>query len=431
MRKVLIFAHDFPPLSSVGAMRPESWYRYFKEFKLFPIVITRNWDINANEYSTYYSNTKIDNKVINTEHGIVIKTKFRPNLRDRLITKNKFRLMRKFLTLFHEIIKYKSFFADSTKDMYLEANNFLKHNHVDLIIATGEPWICFRYAKLLSEKYKIPWVCDYRDGWNTDVSMNQFSKITKAFLLLTRGRIEKKIVKTAEFISVSDPDILEKNVKFLNFPREKFINPLNGYDEEKISKLTNIKQSSDIFKIGYAGTIYSFQKVELYLSGLMRFITKNNISENELESLFIGLNYKSEQRNRVLNYEPKLSKFIKSTKRISHIETLKMLKKCNLLLVLCDDKHIALPAKIFEYFGLERKIIVVKNDRDVVENFIKKTSSGFLCNDVNDVVKYIQHAFEEFKLNKEVTSTTTNEQIYSRKNQAKLLADRIKDTLND
>ena len=44
--KVLIFAHDFPPLTSIGAMRPESWFNYFKEFGLHPIIVTRNWGIN-------------------------------------------------------------------------------------------------------------------------------------------------------------------------------------------------------------------------------------------------------------------------------------------------------------------------------------------------------------------------------------------------
>ena len=41
MKKVLIFAHDFPPLTSIGAMRPESWYNHFSDYGLFPIIITQ------------------------------------------------------------------------------------------------------------------------------------------------------------------------------------------------------------------------------------------------------------------------------------------------------------------------------------------------------------------------------------------------------
>ncbi len=41
MKKVLIIAYDFPPLNSVGAKRPYSWYKYFKKYNVYPIVITR------------------------------------------------------------------------------------------------------------------------------------------------------------------------------------------------------------------------------------------------------------------------------------------------------------------------------------------------------------------------------------------------------
>lgn len=44
MKKVLILAYDFPPYVSVGGLRPYSWYKYFKEFGLYPIVVTRQWE---------------------------------------------------------------------------------------------------------------------------------------------------------------------------------------------------------------------------------------------------------------------------------------------------------------------------------------------------------------------------------------------------
>ena len=66
---------------------------------------------------------------------------------------------------------------DTSKTIYYAADQFLKNNECSMIIATGEPFILFKYASSLSKKHRIPWIADYRDGWTT----NQ-SKINLGFL---------------------------------------------------------------------------------------------------------------------------------------------------------------------------------------------------------------------------------------------------------
>ena len=41
----------------------------------------------------------------------------------------------------------------------------MKNNTVDAIIATGDPFVLFKYASSLSKKFNIPWIADYRDPW--------------------------------------------------------------------------------------------------------------------------------------------------------------------------------------------------------------------------------------------------------------------------
>ena len=72
---VLILAYDFPPYVSVGALRPYNWYKYFREFGIYPVVITRQW---GNEYGNqldYVSASSSTETVFeNTEYGTVIRT---------------------------------------------------------------------------------------------------------------------------------------------------------------------------------------------------------------------------------------------------------------------------------------------------------------------------------------------------------------------
>jgi hypothetical protein len=44
----LILCNDFPPINSIGAERPNSWYLYFNELGIHPVVITKNWNSTGN-----------------------------------------------------------------------------------------------------------------------------------------------------------------------------------------------------------------------------------------------------------------------------------------------------------------------------------------------------------------------------------------------
>ena len=67
---------------------------------------------------------------------------------------------------------------------------------------------------------------------------------------------------------------------------------------------------------------------------------------------------------------------------------------------------------------------MVKNDKSVVENFIIKTNSGDLCNNANDVLKYLKISYKKFKTKKVLKSSILNKRILFKENQAKLLAEK-------
>ena len=167
MKKVLILAYDFPPYVSVGGLRPSYWYENFKEMGLFPIVITRNWNpIHGNALDYIQPSKTKEIEIEETGKGILIKTPYKATLSNRLTLKGKkdpiSNLLKKTSTGWNEIGQW--FLPIGTKyELYKAAKNFLKDNKVDVIIATGDPFILFKYASKLSKKFNIPWVADYRD----------------------------------------------------------------------------------------------------------------------------------------------------------------------------------------------------------------------------------------------------------------------------
>ena len=153
MKSVLILAHDFPPLNTIGAQRPYSWYKYFQNFNIQSTVITKNWNS--------------DEKNNDTENESIIKVDISSPIKNETKNSNPIiGFVRKISTLvsiyFHHI-----FLSTSPKySLYKAADNFLSNNKVDYIIATGEPLILFIYASKLSKKYNIPWIADYRSSWS-------------------------------------------------------------------------------------------------------------------------------------------------------------------------------------------------------------------------------------------------------------------------
>jgi hypothetical protein len=411
MKKVLILAYDFPPLNSIGAQRPYSWFKYFPENELDPVVIARNPEINSNEKITVQTQ-KGEIYLINCENNFKNKCNNLPLLG---------KLIRKGLTFFEYFLKWKFSIFDNTYPIYSNSKKYILENKVDLIIATGEPWILFKYANDLSIEFNIPWIADYRDGWNTNVKSEYslFSRLISKYYFIN---IEKKIVKSASLLSFSDP-CESKKINKITENKEIAIT-LNGYDNELIDKLDEIQSNSNELIISYAGTIYDFQDLESFLIGLDRFI--QNFQDRKIKVIFFGSKNNFSVIKRISKVNPELFKYISLTEKIPQNDVLYNLNNSHVLLVLSSSKHVALPAKVFEYIGLEKYILVSTNDKSDVEKFVKETSSGIICNDSSDVYNSLVSFFSLFENDRKMKIKIFNKEYYSRKHQSKLLSDTIK-----
>ena len=77
-------------------------------------------------------------------------------------------------------------------------------NNFDLIIASGEPFILFKYANKLSRKHNTPWVADYRDGWTTNQEDKTLSFQEKVMLNFYK-RKEANYLKNVKLITTASP----------------------------------------------------------------------------------------------------------------------------------------------------------------------------------------------------------------------------------
>jgi hypothetical protein len=425
-KNVLILAYDFAPLNTIGAQRPLSWYSYFKNFGLNPTVVTRHWDETISLNENYFRKSEIrEVQSLEVPLGTIIKAPYSPNLRDIIIFKygvDKFIWLRKLLTLVNNLMQFYFFYFDNKSGIFKAAKKYLKTKHFDLIIATGEPFILFRYAYKLNKKYKIPWIADYRDGWSTNYNVLYSLDRLSKFLSNRYFRIfEKKYVKTSSLI-ITTANPLGNDLKKL-FPEKRLEIVYNGYFEELYEELHEIKQNSMFLEIAYCGTIYPYQKLEMFLKGFSLFIKER--PDSEIKISFYGIDFKTMESKRVLSFSPEINKYINIYDTLPQIELLKKLKKANVLLLLGNKNYPQINAKIFEYIASNRRIMLVENDQKEMLRILKETNSGLWCENEKDVKNNLITLYQEFLNNRSINNKAGNYSIYSRRNQAKKLAEII------
>ncbi len=438
MKKVLILAYDFPPYISVGGLRPFSWYQDLHKFDVHPIVVTRQWKNKYGDYRDYISpGFSNEVKITINEENTLIEVPYKSNFSNRLLLKygmDRFKLIRKIYSGILEILQY--FLPIGTKrSIYKGAKEYLKKDNVDLIIATGDPFVLFHYASKLSKEYDVPWIADYRDLWsqNTQNEHKIFGKFEK--------NRELKVLKNASlFLGMSE--IFNRQISAL-LPRKKNEIILNGYDSELYDSVDSIKQNSQIFTIVSAGSIFKYHPLKQFLEGLLEFKTQCKSADFKVK--FYGLNDSARLEEYLVKEFQELSKNIEIKKGIPYRELIVELKGANLLLLF--NYYCNMGTKIYDYLAANRKILfcfsadkeaqILKEkyfnisdfgtENRIQEKLINATNSGVIVENKNHLCEILQELHTEFSEKGKLKNSSNDYQKYSRIHQTKKLAQIIND----
>lgn len=443
MKKILILAYDFPPYVSVGGLRPFSWFSYLRDFGVFPVVITRQWSNEYGNHLDYISwSDSAETVVESSEKGIIFRTPYEPNLSNRLLLKygdSRYKLPRKFVTLFYEFNQF-LFVIGPKSNLYFEAEKYLSENKADVIIATGEPYVLFRYASKLSRKFGIPWIADYRDPWTQDGKRRDLGipEIWDAFQ-------ERKNLKTASAV-VTVSEFFQKKIESLIKDKPFYIVP-NGYDPEAIEKVKAIKQTSEKLSIGFVGTIYNWHPIESFLRVCNDFASRFS-GELKFEINFYGVNIENEIKSLIEDKFSNLKTVVKIYPKLPNDQLLEKLASNNIFLLF--NYYSYMGTKIYDYLGLKRRIILCYgSDREanelkkkyynmkdeetetehLQEQVLSETNSGIVVKDANHLRAVLDELYSEFEANGFIACNSVKTEQFSRKIQAGNLAEVVEKTL--
>jgi hypothetical protein len=437
VKKVLILAYDFPPYVSVGGLRPFNWLNHFKEFEIEPIVITRQWG-NTYGNSLDYIAEGSSNEIITESNdlGTVLRTPYHPNLSNRLLMKygeRRFKFVRKAISGFYEFGQF-LFPIGPKAQLYKAAKLYLKTTKVDVIIATGDPFVLFSYASKLSKKYDIPWIADYRDPWSQSFSAKKGFFQRKFDLFF-----EKRIVHSA--LQISTVDQLFKLKLNQLFPTKQIEIFPNGFDAREMKKVEFIQQDSACLTFSFIGTIYLWHPIRVLLEDYSLFAKKNPDKNFCLK--FYGVNNSAEISVLIQTQFKHLESHIEIIPKLPNGELLEQLAKDNVLLLF--NYYQFTGTKIYDYLGLKRKILLCyehSKEAEILKNqyyfhsietditpqidIINQTNSGAIIRDSEHLMEVLEELYAEFQKTGQIACDSVGVENYSRKIQVEKLAELIK-----
>ncbi|MEA3448107.1 MAG: glycosyltransferase [Bacteroidota bacterium] len=434
MKKVLILAYDFPPYVSVGGLRPYSWYKYFHEFGIYPMVVTRQWDNKYGNHLDYIAPGESNKTIIEeSETGTIIRTPYKPNLSNRLLLKygeKRFRFLRKVITGYYEFMQF-LFFIGPKSGLYRGAKQYLKKHKVDVIIATGEPFILFKYASAFSKKFSVPWVADYRDPWT-----QHKARSSTLFLRHWNAFFEKKYLSNVHFITTVS-DFFRHQIGFLIKNKPIHIIP-NGFSLPDKLKQNTTSPDTGTLSIAFAGSIYPWHPWKSVLKCLSQLVTSDNVN---ITITFYGINKADEIKTWIAQKIPKIKDRFEFHSKIDNEQLLSKLSGHNLLL-LFNDYSIA-GTKIYDYLAVKRRILLCyTNDKEALnlkskyfpmndekgfrtnlqEEIIDYTKSGYTVKNAQQLCDTLFALHQELRENGHLACHSVNVEQFSRKKQVERLA---------
>jgi len=428
MKKVLILSYYYPPANFVAAERIASWIKYLSKYGVYPIVITRNW--NEGQSNTYDSIEDNSYKHIKTENYELHQMPYHLSLRDRLFAyKNIYwtTIIRKILTIWEILSSCITIQFYPYKNIYDQAVRILKQDsEISHLIISGNPFDSFHFGYQLKKKFPhIHWIPDYRDEWTT-FQDPRFSNFISKFLHNFQKKYEKKwISNSLYFLTVSNNWI--SNIG--QFVEKKGHLVMNGYEPfVKDKNQPSFSNNFYEFIICYNGTLYPQQDFSFFIKTFKKLVDMYH-SKISIKLSFIGI---ASEDNNFINIVIELGSYASHLiyePRIPKKDLMQKLSEADVMLMTAYGHNIGFyPVKMFDYFQVEKPILLCPSDGGSIEQFIIETESGFVAPDSEVCFDVLEKLLKQKLEGIPIVQKTNKEKgaFYSREVQASILANILK-----
>jgi len=407
MKKLLIISYYYPDCQGISAWRPYSFAENLSaDFEVK--VITRQWEGNEKTWEDHLKSNHSETTTFKKNKNLeVTHLKYNSKIQD----KSK-------LNTICKILSGKLDFEIDTTQFYPFAFKVVSDWDPHYILVSCPPKNLVNLGHKLSKINNSKLILDFRDFDNEILLNGNNTASLKARLL---HKIElfflKKKMKNASLITTI-------NEPFVEFFKQFNLNShliYNGFEESIFGNFIPINDiQSKTFNVSMIGTIYEGQEYKMFLEAFDLYIKGNPTAK--IKFLFIGSNESEIVTNTIKNsINPD---FLFQTPRIKREKAISYMENSHLLWFpdWIGFKGM-FSGKIFEYLGAKRNILIGPSVKDVLEELINETDTGYIADSVSEIYNHIDTMYKEWEDNN-IQYNGDNDKInfYSREKQAQELS---------
>ena len=398
MKKVLLIATDFPPLSGTNIRRSLKLVKYLPRFNWEPIILTIStkgielYDRSSLEdipktikvYRAFwfnffaFVNRKWVNKINkhNTSEYVLQK--------DNLIV----RLFGYVCTILRRYLFIPDIFINWLPFALFKAIIICRKENIDLIYSTAPCYTNHLVGYCLKKITHKPWVTDYRDLW----SDRPFRVYSTLFRKKVENRMDKIVLANSNsIVVVSEPmkNFLLKKHPWL-ISKKPIVIP-SGFDSDDMSSdITCNGGQNKRLTIIYTGNLYIGQSAQLFLESLGQLMTSCSSFRRRVGVDFYGL-IAADEKSKMLEIIKKynMDENVRLKGVVSRKVAIEQQKKADILLLIIGqgiNSDGIFTGKIFEYIEAKKFIFTVAAD-GVAAQLIKEGTCGLvvLPNDIEKI----------------------------------------------
>ncbi len=406
MPKILIICDVYPP-----SFAPRMGYlvKYIKEWNWTADIVTRSHDGDLSFQSLLGSE-----KILRVQ-GVKIPMK---------TTKNKV----------SRLMNQKSHRTQNGKLIAKQVLNTLNSNDYKLILcSTSHRTFILDAAYQVARTWNKPWVADLRDIFEQLPKVRLHKSSWFGYMIDQLNKDYRRFDLKKRNISIRHADtvvtITPWHVKKISKYNSNTHLIYNGYSPDIFFPKPKIPQK--IFKITYTGVIFSIY----YQDPTFLFLAVKKLVESGfIDKVHFRIQFYTPKNWRKYIIENQAYQEVKEfVDFFDYVDTAvvpDILSESSILLLLAnlfkeDGPKSIMPTKYFEYLAVEKPILCVRSDEDLLEVSIKKANVGIAARTVDETYDFL---FEKWKEWKEIGYTTVEAnreytQQFSRKLQAKQFVD--------
>jgi glycosyltransferase involved in cell wall biosynthesis len=411
---VLLLSYFFSPCNLTPTERVLSWAKYLQQSGVYPIIVTRNWDVPVRNATTDMYLSSGDAVRVEKKDGYEVHyIPYRAGFKDRLFLKTDgtrwYPIYLVVSMLFNLFNKY--FLRLNPSFALCEyAENLIKERGLQKMVVTAPPFEFFGYAHRLHQRTGIRWIADYRDDWSTS-DLEKGHAIKEMVKWFNRGAERRYLSSASQFTTVS-PHYVNKIKAFIG--KEGHLLS-NGYMPENYRHDYPLYQK---FTITYVGSIYPTQPIELFLRAFRTFMAQHQNADTVCLQ-WVGVDQEPAIKQRILAAFPEAPGVLQFTDRIPKAEAIERQARSHAVLACAHQGLKGIPgSKLYEYIALRKPVILYPSDGDILESTLLATQQGLVCHNEADCVGFLNQLYSAFKADNQASALPLNEieiAAYSRK----------------